>query len=245
MEDGDALMARLSPGVRAVAPDMPGYGAADRPRRFDYTVEGYAAHLDGILGQLGVERAHLVLHDFGGPWGLRWAADHPSRVGSITLINTGVLLGYKWHKFARIWQTPVVGELFSLTANKPLLRRLLNADNPKPFPDEFVDRIWSHMDWGHKRAVLKLYRANRRPEVGMRPLADALSRMNLPVLVVWGAEDAYLPEEFAVRQGEWLRGADIHVLRGLGHWPFIDDLDQVASLVIPFLEREARTAAAS
>ncbi len=54
--------------IGVIAPDMPGYGKADRPESFDYTVEGYARHLTGILEQLGVKRAHLVLHDFGGPW---------------------------------------------------------------------------------------------------------------------------------------------------------------------------------
>jgi pimeloyl-ACP methyl ester carboxylesterase len=44
--------------------------------------------LTGVLDQLAIERAHLVAHDFGGPWALVWAADHLDAVGSITLINT-------------------------------------------------------------------------------------------------------------------------------------------------------------
>ena len=65
--------------ARVIALDMPGYGGADKPRDFPYTVDGYAAHLTGALDQLGVRRVHLVLHDFGGPWGLQWAADQPGR----------------------------------------------------------------------------------------------------------------------------------------------------------------------
>src|SRR5262245_53642091 len=71
--DWEALMPRVSAFARCVAPDMPGYGNADKPAVFDYTVEGYARHLGGLLDRLAVRRAHLVLHDFGGPWGLALA----------------------------------------------------------------------------------------------------------------------------------------------------------------------------
>jgi pimeloyl-ACP methyl ester carboxylesterase len=87
------LLAQVGAFGRAVAPDMPGFAKADKPAGFDYTVRGYATHLHALLAALGIERAHLVLHDFGGPWGLAWAAAHPERVASVTLINSGILPG--------------------------------------------------------------------------------------------------------------------------------------------------------
>jgi pimeloyl-ACP methyl ester carboxylesterase len=53
-------------------------------------VPGYAAHLGRCLEALGITRAHLVLHDFGGPWGLAWAATHPAAFASATLVNIGI-----------------------------------------------------------------------------------------------------------------------------------------------------------
>jgi len=114
MDDWEGLIPAVTPFARVVAMDMPGYGRADHPRKFDYTIDGYAHYLGTLLDQLSVGRAHLVLHDFGGPWGLRWALDNPARVGSVTLINCGVLEGYKWHGFAKVWQTPILGELSQL-----------------------------------------------------------------------------------------------------------------------------------
>lgn len=243
-EDWADLMARLGPDIRAVAPDMPGYGAADRPRDFDYTVEGYARHLAACLDELGVTRAHLVLHDFGGPWGLRWAADHRDRLASVVLINTGILIDYRWHKLARIWQKPVLGELFMATATRGAYRLLMNRDNPKPFPDEFIDRIYRHADWGHKRAILKLYRASRRVSEMSEALAAELGKPDVPALVVWGAEDRYLPMSFAARQAEHFPHATVHALDGLGHWPFVDDPERVAALVVPFLQAHVPARAA-
>ena len=53
-EDWRDLVGRTGSFAHAVAPDMPGYGNADKPRDFPYTVQGYAAHLDGVLTELGI-----------------------------------------------------------------------------------------------------------------------------------------------------------------------------------------------
>ena len=82
---------------RAVAIDMPGFGAAEKPANFDYSVAGYARHLGKLMAHRGVRHAHLVMHDFGGPWGLAWASNNPQAVAIVTCINTGVLSGYRWH----------------------------------------------------------------------------------------------------------------------------------------------------
>lgn len=234
-EDWAGLLPELARFARVIAPDMPGYGRADRPEGFDYTVPGYARHLNGILEQLGVQRAHLVLHDFGGPWGLQWAADHSQRVASITLLNMGALPGYTWHKFARIWRMPVLGELFFAMATRSAFHFLANADNPKPFPKPFLDRMFDHSDAGNKRAVLKLYRATDDPGGLTTQLAERLKPLRLPALVIWGDGDKYLPVRFAPVQAQYF-DAQIHVLPGAGHWPMIDEPDRVRELVVEFLK---------
>ena len=92
-DDWEGLAPRVAAFARVVAMDMPGFGRADRPKAFDFTIVGFARYLGDILDAVGVQRAHLVLHDFGGPWGLAWAAEQPERVASVTLINTGVVPG--------------------------------------------------------------------------------------------------------------------------------------------------------
>jgi pimeloyl-ACP methyl ester carboxylesterase len=153
---------------RAVALDMPGYGQADKPPDFDYTVAGYARHLAGALDQLGVRRAHLVLHDFGGPWGLTWAIAHPQAWGSVTLINIGVLLGYRWHYLARIWRTPLLGELAMATTTRPGMHLLLKHGNPRGLPRALIDRMYANFNRGTRRAVLSstVPPATRRSRLG-------------------------------------------------------------------------------
>lgn len=110
----DRLLTPVAGFARVVAPEMPGFGAADKPSQWPYTVAAYAAHLDAILEQLGVRRTHLVAHDFGGPWSLAWAADHLDAVASITLINAPVVIN---HFAAKLWRTPVLAEALSRIGN--------------------------------------------------------------------------------------------------------------------------------
>ena len=64
-EDWLELLESAGDFVRAIAPDMPGYGKSERPRHFEYSVPGYARFLASLFDELGLERVHLVLHDFG------------------------------------------------------------------------------------------------------------------------------------------------------------------------------------
>jgi pimeloyl-ACP methyl ester carboxylesterase len=153
----------------------------------------------------------------------------------VTLINTGVLTGYRWHKFARVWRTPVLGELMQLVASRWRLGKLLNADNPRPLPPEFLDRIYGDLDRGQKRAVLRLYRATSDLATLAEHAAAALGPLHLPALVVWGAGDVYVPVKFAEQQRRYFQVQAVHALPGCGHWPFIDEPERVAELVVPFL----------
>jgi pimeloyl-ACP methyl ester carboxylesterase len=220
--------------------DMPGFGTADKPEDFDYSVPGYARHLGKLLADRGVRRAHLVMHDFGGPWGLAWAANNPQAVASVTCINTGVLSGYRWHYLARIWQTPILGELFMATTTKPGMRLLLRHGNPRGLPSEYFDHVFQTFDRGTRRAVLKLYRNTRKIDDAARQLTVALRPLDLPALIVWGAHDPYIPVAFAERQREVFPRAEIKILNDSGHWPFADDPNSVAQAVLPFLRRQLR-----
>jgi pimeloyl-ACP methyl ester carboxylesterase len=242
-EDWVDLLGRVGEFARAVAPDMPGYGKADRPAKFEYTVAGYARHLDGMLARLGVERTHLVLHDFGGPWGLAWASEHVARVASLTLVNIGVLPGYRWHKFARVWRTPILGELLQLTATRRSFRALLNADNPKKFPRAFTDRMYDDMDRGSKRAVLKLYRATDDLGALVESIASRPGFRTLPTRVVWGTGDVYLPVRYAEEQRRFFQVDEVRLFEGCGHWPFIDEPEGVAEAIVPFLRAQVARSA--
>ena len=233
------LVASTGAFARAVAFDMPGFGKAGKPRDFEYSVPGEVRFFDAALSELGIERAHLVLHDLGGPWGIEWAAGHPDRVESIVLVNTGAFVDYKWHILARIWQTPVAGELFMATTSRFAFRTLTKRGQSKrPLPREFVDSMYDNFDRDTRHAVLQHYRAEKRPQAAARRAADALRPHDIPTLVLWGARDPYLGVDLAEAQKQAFPSARIEVLPDSGHWPFMDNPDETASHVLPFLREQ-------
>ncbi len=242
-EDWEDLSERVGAFARTIAPDMPGFGNADKPAGFDYTVDGYVRHLDGLLQKLGVKRLHFVLHDFGGLWGLTWAAAHPDSIASLTLIDVGIAPDYKWHYLARIWRTPVFGEIFMATTTRAGLKMALKHGNPRGLPDGFVDRMYDHYDMATRRAVLRLYRATN--DVGERSerCGEILRPRHIPTLVLWGRADPYFPVGYAERQRAYFPEAEVVVFHDSGHWPFADNPEGVAAAITPFLKAQVLRAA--
>jgi pimeloyl-ACP methyl ester carboxylesterase len=124
-------------------------------------VPGYAAHLQGALAQLGVTRAHLVLHDFGGPWGLQWAVDHPDAHASTTLINPPALpLDYADRMF----------DMYADKGTRRAVLRLYRATEIEPHVAAIAPRLRENprptlVAWGGKDPYLKVRLAQRQREV--------------------------------------------------------------------------------
>jgi pimeloyl-ACP methyl ester carboxylesterase len=226
------LVVRTGGFARAISPDMPGFGDSDKPhpRDFRYGVMSLGLHLARLLEQLGVERAHFVGHDFGGPFAIGAALQRPALAASMSFINTGVLRGYRWHKWARIWRTPIVGELSMLLSTESRFKRGFRR-----LPPEFVDQMWRHFDRRTRRAILALYRNTETKDLST--IIPTLRALRLPSIVVWGVHDPYIPVEFADRSKEAFPDAEVHLIRNAGHWPFIDRPEEVARILLPFLRR--------
>jgi pimeloyl-ACP methyl ester carboxylesterase len=237
-KDWEALVDGVGEFGRAVAVDMPGFGQADKPPDWDYSVGTYAQFLADALEQLGIRRVHLIVHDFGGPFGLLWGLQHPEAWSSVVLINIGILPGYRWHKMARRWRTPVVGELVQAWIPRFAWRRLMQAPRARPLPLSFVDQMYDNYDRGTRRAVLKLYRATPAPGEQAKPLVPLFRDLDKPALVLWGAKDPFIGVEFAERQRESFPSAKIEILEDSGHWPFQDNPERVAASVLPFLRAQ-------
>ncbi|HEY7829384.1 MAG TPA: alpha/beta hydrolase [Solirubrobacteraceae bacterium] len=234
-DDWEKLVASAGEQLRAVSFDLPDFGDTVAPAGFQHTVEGYSAFLGEVIKALGIERVHLVLHDFGGPIGLAWMAGHLDRVASITLIDIGIMPGYRWHRLARLWRTPVLGEIFQATATRSAFRWLVARGEPQGLPSDFTNRMYDHYDKRTRSAVLALYRATPEPGEGAAEFAALLAPRDIPALIIWGEHDAYVPSSYAVRQRDAFPSAEVHVLSASGHWPFADAPDTVQRLLVDFL----------
>ncbi|QCH26197.1 alpha/beta fold hydrolase [Mycobacteroides salmoniphilum] len=238
--DFRGLLGAVGDHARAVALDMPGFGQADKPSGFPQNAVGHAIHLDGVLAELGITNVHLVLHDFGGLWGLTWAAAHLNQVASITLMNTGAVSGHRWHWPARLWLTRRLGELvmrLTTTAAFKLVIQYGYALKPAPtrLPAEFLAHMARDFDSDTRDAVIRLYRASHHLGEFGEPLAYLLRQHDIPALVIWGARDHFLPVKHAHQQLQAFPSAQLVILDTAGHWPLITHAAETETAVTAFL----------
>src|SRR5436305_94851 len=83
-------------GFRCIAPDLPGFGRSDKPVEMDwYSYDRHVASVAALLEELDVRDATVVVHDWGGPVGLRLAVEHPDRIARMVILDTGLFTGHQ------------------------------------------------------------------------------------------------------------------------------------------------------
>jgi pimeloyl-ACP methyl ester carboxylesterase len=216
-----------------LAPDLPGFGRSGKPGSLSFTIEEYADFLEAFLEFVEVERVSMVVHDWGAV-GLAFAQRHPERIERLVVINAVPFMpGYRWHRTARIWRTPLLGELSMGSTNRRLLRLLSRESNatPGPMPESWLDSVLTHFDEGTQRAILRLYRSS--PPERLAQAGAQLGELGVPSLVVWGMRDPYIPARFGKAYADVL-GAELLELADAGHWAWLDRPD-VVDRVVDFL----------
>ena len=210
-----------------IAPDLPAFGRSRGAPGFGYTLNDYVAFVGAFRRELGLDRVRFVIHDIGAIIGMVHAQREPQSIERLVLMNHAPLLpGYKWHSAARLWRTPLVGELgMRLVFTRRALPRLLKRDDT-PAPPDFVAKVAEHLDRDTKSAILKLYRSMSEDE--LEALGSDLGKVTAPTLVVWSDEDPYIPARFGAEYCEALGGdCELALYEGAGHWFWLERPDAI------------------
>ena len=199
----DVLPPLAAAGLRAVAPDLVGFGRSDKPTSVDwYTHERLGATLAAHLDVLAPGRLNLVVHDWGGLLGLPWAVANPDRVRRLVITDTalyrpGSTPSATWRAFRDVVERSEVLPISALVDGGSV--RELTEDDRAAYDAPFMIPA---AQAGARALPLLVPLADDDP--GARLLADAraaLASWRAPTLVLWGAEDRVLPsragEEFA------------------------------------------------
>jgi pimeloyl-ACP methyl ester carboxylesterase len=228
-----SVVTRLSAKHRCIAPDLPGFGRSRAPADFDCSLRNQGAFVRDLLKALELPRVHLVVHDVGGPYGLAFASEHPERIETLTIFNTNFFPDYRWHFWARVWRTRVLGEIAMGIANRPLFVRELRRGSPR-MPKEYAVHAYRAFRWRNKRMVLRWYRA-MNPEVHKgwdeRLLA---ATAKTPKRVLWGDLDPFLPATTAERYG-----GEVTHFADCGHWVMLEEPDKAAAAIASLVAKRA------
>ena len=203
-----ALIGRLR-REDVVTLSLPGFGC-EIPSGFDCSKEAYCDWLLREMDNAGGP-VDLVAHDWGALLALRVASLEP------TLIRTWAVGGapldpeYEWHKVAKLWQTPEVGEQVMETITPEALAPGLVAAG---VPAEAAAEAARHVDATMKASILALYRSGVR--VGAE-WEHGLARVGARGVVLWGADDPYAAPVFGSRLAS-RTGARFVAYVDCGHW---------------------------
>ncbi|GAA0864881.1 alpha/beta hydrolase [Sphingopyxis soli] len=226
------LLAALDLGDTPVAvPALPGF-TGPLPAGFPATKEAYA---DWAVGQAeALVAAHgpidIVGHDWGALIAQRAAMLRPDLFRSWAVSNAVIDPDYRGHRIARIWNTPILGEIF-MALSKPaaLAKGLAEQGMPAGIADEEAAQ-WANKD--KRRAILKLYRSAKGLNFE-HDWARDLDRLPANGTLIWGEDDPYVDPSVAERFAAD-NDAPLTFIKGAGHWAIAERPQEVAAALHRF-----------
>lgn len=235
----EKLSRRLGDDYRIISYDQPGHGLTGPAPDEDYSAAGLMRALDAVVEAAGLDSFVLGGSSMGGWVAWRYALENPARVDALLLIDAAGAP-------ADPAEAPPPSNLGFRLVQNPLGRYLLQRITPRRLVeksiretvsvetivnDAYVDRHWELLRYpGNRRA------AALRPLVDREPaMAERLSDIAAPSLIVWGAEDRLTPASGAQYFDRKIPSSELFILNGVGHLPMEEAPDLTADAVRGFL----------
>ena len=225
------LEAVAAAGWQAVAPDLPGYG--DSPYAGSGTWQAHVDAVDAFHREQELGEVVLVVHDWGGLIGLRWACEHPDLIRAMVISNTGFFPDGRWHGMADALRTPGQGEQLVDGLDRDGFAAMLRSVSPN-LDDRSIDEYFkAYGSEERRRGQLEMYRSGEFSE-----LKDYdLSTVGAPALLLWGEDDPFAPIAGAHRFARELPDTELVVVDGAKHFVYDEEPERCSAAVVSFLER--------
>jgi len=224
-------------GFRCIAPDLPGFGRSDKPiDQGWYSYDRHTAAARALLEELDLRGATVVVHDWGGPIGLRCAVELSERVERLVILDTGLFTGRQ--AMSEAWQA--FRDFVERTEDLPigtLVRRGCHVDPgdevaaayDAPFPNTASKA-------GARAFPLIVPQSPDAPgaEDGRRVL-EALAADTRPTLTLWGSEDPVLTPSAGERFTAAINRDPPEPVAGAGHFLQEDQGEAVGARIAQWL----------
>jgi pimeloyl-ACP methyl ester carboxylesterase len=232
-------------GFRVIAPDLRGYNLSDRPSGVSaYRIENLVADVEGLIRQTGLQRAHVVGHDWGGIVAWWLAMISSERVDRLAILNAPHPAVFRrelrnpdqmlrsW--YAAAFQVPVLPEMAIRRNDFAMLEGIFRASSVRPgaFTDDDIRRYKASAGRpGALTAMLNYYRAAARYP------GPPTRRIDHRTLLIWGERDQALSIRNTHGLEEWVPNLRIERIPEASHWVAAEVPDRVNALLADFLIR--------
>jgi haloalkane dehalogenase len=224
-------------GFRCVAPDLAGFGGSDKPTDIGwYSYDRHTELAASLLEDLDLKGATIVVHDWGGPIGLRLAVEHPDRIERIVVLDTGLFTGHQrmtdawtaFRDFVERTEDLPVGFLVRGACKKDPGDEVIAAYDA-PYPDAASKA-------GARAFPLLIPRSPEEPgaAAGQR-VQDALREDRRPKLVLWADSDPILPPNVGERFAEAIGGPAPRPIEDASHFLQEDQGPLIGGLIADWL----------
>jgi pimeloyl-ACP methyl ester carboxylesterase len=232
----DGWVGELKDRYRLISVDLPGHGLTGAWTRGDYSIEAYTDFIEVLADTLGLDRFAIAGHSLGGAVAWSFAATRPERVSHLILVDAA---GYPRDGepplSTRLARTRLVGDIGIYFKPDQAVRRSLEEiyADPAMITRERLTRYAELQRFpGNRPATLQ--RARHQEPLDPTPL----KRLDVPTLIIWGAQDRWVPVADAFRfQGD-IKGAKLAIFEKAGHDPMEEDPKATAAAVAAFLPTE-------
>jgi pimeloyl-ACP methyl ester carboxylesterase len=236
------VMPALARQFTVLAPDLLGQGQSDKPRG-DYSLGAHANTLRDLLDALGYERATLVGQSLGGGVVMQFAYQFTERCERLVLVDSGGL-GREVTHYLRVLTVPGFESVFPLFC-APWLRDAGNrvatwlgraGVRPTPVHQEIWRSYASLANAANRRAF---FRSLRDVIDFSGQAVSALGRLHrvaqLPTLIMWGAQDPFIPVSHAIAAHAAIPGSRLEIFDGVGHYPHCEAPERFVQVLIDFI----------
>lgn len=236
-----SLIGPLSRKYRVVAPDLLGHGNSTKPRT-DYSLGALSVLIRDVLDELGITRATFVGHSLGGGIAMQFVYQHPDYVQRLVLINSGGL-GPDVGMLLRLASLPGAELVLPIIAAKRLLapgERVWSLMRKAGIESPRGQEMWRHYrslsDGPTRQAFLRTVRGviDHRGQA-VSALNRLNTRMDFPVMAIWGDRDAMIPVSHAYAAQQIRPDVRVEVLTDVGHFPHAERPAEVAELIDDFI----------
>ncbi len=210
----------LVSGYKAYALDLPGFGSSDLPP-CPWGADDYALFVSAFFTKLGVSKASIIAHSFGGRIAIVLAAKHPEKVNKLILVDSAGIKPRRTLKYhVRVSIAKIGRLLFS--------RRLFGKYGEKV--RDAISRLVGSKDYqdaGEMRGTFT--------KIVNEDLKPILPKIRASTLLVWGEKDTATPVSHAKIMEKEIGDAGLVVLQNAGHFSYLDSCPQFCRIVSRFL----------